>query len=427
VTRHAAIPIYFVFRVGSALVLLKLATQFLSVHDFGNFTQFLAFSSLLNMAVVGGTQNGLIRQAAAADDRKLAEVHGAALTVWAVAILLVGVPVALFSPQISQVLTGKDDFWRPVIALAVISLAGGPGQVCWNLLSGRNRVAQSLGAQSVGLVAGTASAAWFVLHTNFVAAALAFAGGPLVGTAAALPFAAQLPLRWIPAWRGVRPLLGYSTAMASTLGFSAVTLFALRSVYRENFGATELGYWLAANRISDMSTQFLGLFMLQALVPQLTMAGDPSERSRLILRYGSVGAALTGTALLLFLAASRPLVHMFLSDAFLPAIPAIRLYMLGDLLRVAGSLAMFTAFAAGKPSRYAAIEVGTMMLMAALTLLLIAGGEVHAPQIAYAAAWGVTALLCGAALLLRRLRHRARSRPRDEHRISLPGSAPRAL
>lgn len=426
-TRHAAIPVYFAFRVASALVLLKLATQFLGVHDFVNFAQFLAFSSLLNMAAVGGTQNGLIRQSAAADDKKLAEVHGAALGVWGAAIVLVGVPVALFSPQISHVLTGADNYWRAVIALAAISLATGPGQICWSVLSGRNRTTQSLGVQSIGLVAGTASAAWFVVHANFVAAALAFAGGPLIGTAAALPLAVQLPLRWVPTLRGVRPLLGYSTAMASTLGFSAVTLFALRSVYRENFGATELGYWLAANRISDMSTQFLGLFMLQAFVPQLTMAGDPRERSRLILRYGLMGAALMGTALLLFLAAPRPLVHLFLSDGFLPAIPAIRVYMLGDLLRVAGSLAMFTAFAAGRPGRYAAIEIGTMMLMAALTLLLIAGGEVHAPQIAYAAAWALTALLCGAGLLLRHQRLRAPSRPRDEHRISLPGSAPHAL
>ncbi len=425
-TRHAAIPFYFALRIASALVLLKLATQFLSVRDFANFAQFLAFSSLLNMAVVGGAQNGLIRQAAAASDNELVEVHGAGLAVWGAAVALLGFPVTLFSPQISHILTGSDKYWEAVIALAALSLAAGPGQICWSVLSGRKRVAQSLGAQSVGLVAGTASAAWFIVHTNLIAAALAFAAGPLVGTVASLPFVARLPLSWVPTLRGVRPLLGYSTAMASTLGFSAVMLFALRSAYREHFGATELGYWLAANRISDMSTQFLGLFMLQAFVPQLTVLGDTRERSRLILRYGLVAAALTGAALLLFLAWSRLLVHLFLSDAFWPAIPAIRLYMLGDFLRVWGSLAMFTAFAAGKPSRYAAIEIGTTMIMAALTLLLMASGEVRAPQIAYAAAWGLTALLCASSLVLR-LRHRAPSRAHAEHRISLPGSAPRAL
>jgi len=212
--------------------------------------------------------------------------------------------------------------------------------------------------------------------------------------------------------------------MASTLGFSAIVLFALRSIYRENFGATQLGYWLAANRISDMSTQFVGLFMLQAFMPHIATAATQEERSRLMLRYGTLGAAVTGAALLLFVAGSRLWVHLFLSDAYLPALPAIRLYMAGDFLRVWGSLAMFTAFAAGRPGRYAAIEIGTMSIMAALTLLLVAGGEVQAPQIAYAAAWGTTAVLCAAMLLLR---HRGRLQPRDARRTPLQGSASRAL
>lgn len=426
-TRHASIPGYFALRVLSALILLKLSTQFLSVQGFANFAQLLAFSSLLNMAVVGGVQNGLIREAAAANERELAEVHGAGLAVWTIAAPLIGIPIVLLSPQISRILTGTSSYWQVVVGLAVLSLLAGPGQVCWSLLSGRKRVAQSLGAQSIGIIVGTVVASSFIVRGSFVDAALAFAAGPLVATFVALPFTARLPLSWRPTLSGVRPLLGYSGAMASTLGFSALVLFALRSVYREHFGATELGYWLAANRISDMSTQFLGLFMLQAFVPHVAMVTDPRDRSRLILRYGMLGAGLTGAALLMFLVGATPLVHLFLSDAFVPAIPAIRLYMLGDFLRVWGSLAMFTAFAAGKPGRYAVIEIGTMALMAALTLLLIRSDEIRAPQVAYAVAWGMTALICGAVLGLRHLRHQAPSQPRGERRISLPGSASRAL
>lgn len=422
--RHSSIAGYFTIRVLSALVLLKLSTAFLPVEQFANFAQFLAFSSLLNMAVVAGAQNGLIREAAAASDQKLADVHGAGLAIWLAAIPLLGIPVALLSPQISNVLTGTTAYWQVVIALALLSLLAAPGQVSCSVLSGRRRVVQSLGAQSFGIILGTAVAAWFIVCRDLVGAALAFAAGPVAAMVIALPFAARLPIGWKPTWSGVRPLLGYSAAMASTLGFSAIVVFALRSVYRNHFGATQLGYWLAANRISDMSTQFVGLFMLQAFIPQLATAATEEERSRLIVRYGTLGAAVTGAALLLFMAAARLWVHLFLSDAYLAAIPAIRLYMLGDFLRVWGSLAMFTAFAAGRPACYAAIEIGTMSLMAALTLLLVAAGEVRAPQIAYAAAWGTTALLCAAALLLR---HRARLQPRDARRISPQGSAPRAL
>jgi O-antigen/teichoic acid export membrane protein len=401
VIRLSSIPAYFAVRVLSAILLLKLSTLFLDVQQFANFAQFLAFSSLLNMAVVGGAQNGLIREAAASSDSDLAKVHGAGLAAWAIAVPAIAIPGLVFSPQISQLLTGSTGFSKVIAGLVLLSLAAGPGQVSWSVLSGRKMVAQSLGAQSVGLLVGTAGAAWFIIRGNYSAAALASSAGPLVGAAAALPFAGRLPLKWRPTCAGLADLLAYSGAIVSSLSFTSLTLFGLRFVYREQFGTTELGYWLAANRISDMSTQFVGLFMLQAFVPQLATASNEQERQRLILRYGAIAAALMGGALLVFLAASGPLVRLFLSSAYIAAIPGIRLYMTGDFLRVWVSLAMFTAFASGKPARYAGIEIATIAFMAVLTLALISLKEVHSPQIAYVAAYGLTALIVGAVVLLR--------------------------
>ena len=168
--RHSSIAVYFAIRVLSALVLLKLSTAFLPVEQFANFAQFLAFSSLLNMAVVAGAQNGLIREAAAANDQTLVDVHAAGLAIWLAAIPLLGIPVALFSAQISDVLTGTSTYWQVVIALALLSLAAAPGQVSCNLLSGRRRVVQSLGSQSFGIILGTAVSAWFIIHRNLVGA-----------------------------------------------------------------------------------------------------------------------------------------------------------------------------------------------------------------------------------------------------------------
>lgn len=420
--RLMAIPAYFGIRIASALVLLKLSAQFLTVSGFADFTQFLTFASLLNMAVIGGAQNGLIRETAAATDAEVNDVHGAGLAVLASAIPILGIPILVFSSQISRILTGSADYRQVVIALAVLSLAAGPGQVCWSVLSGRKRVGLSLGAQALGLIVGTGAAAWFIIDGNVAGAAVAFAAGPVIATLATIPLVRDLRLSWRPIWAGLGHLFGYSAAIASTLGFTALTLFALRWLYRDQFGPTELGYWLAANRISDMSTQFMGLFMLQAFVPQLAATADRTERARIILRYGAVGACLTGIALLVFVAAGRPLVHLLLSDAYQPAIPAIRLYMVGDCFRVWVSLAMFTAFSAGKPSRYAAIEISAMAAMAGLTLLLIRMGEVRAPQIAYAAAFGATAVALGGVWLVRRHRplpapwplpHERRIFPRD--------------
>lgn len=398
---HVSVPVYFAFRIGSAVLLLKLSTQFLSVRDFANFAQFLAFSALLNMAVVAGAQNGLIRESAAAStDAALNEVLGAALAIWVAVAPPLAISAALFSEQISTILTGAPSYWSVVIGVTFLALAAGPGQICWSILTGRNRVAQSLGAQTFGLLSGTGIAGWFIVRGNFAMAALGFACGPVVGTLIALPFVARLNLRWKVSGKGVRRQLKYSAAIASTLGFSTLMLFTLRWYYRDRFGPIELGYWLAANRISDMSTQLVALFMLQLFVPQLASVRDDRERTRLIVRYGAAGAFLTGAALIVFTVASRSLVHLFLSDTYVAAIPGMRLYMLGDFFRVWVSIAMFTAFAAGKPARYAAIEIATLALMALLTVILTSAGEAHGPQIAYAAAYCIAAIALGARLLL---------------------------
>lgn len=399
-------PLFFVVRVASALLLLKLSATHLPVHGFTVFAQLLAFAALLNLIAVGGTQNGVIRQAAAAaDDAALAAVHGAALAIWAIAAPVIFIAVAFGGSAIADLLIDAPQRWGLVIALAALALVAGPGQIWCSILSGRDRAAYSLSAQAVGLLAGTGAAAWLIARHDPASAALAFAAGPLVTMALAFLFARPLHLALAPvaivkteAWR----LLGYSAAIAATTGFSAIVLFGLRSVYRDHFGVTALGYWMAANRISDLSTQFLGLFLLQFFVPHVATLTDADARRRLILRCAAIGTAVMGTAILVFWLASGPLVHLFLSDVYRPAIPVIRIYMIGDMLRVWVSLAMFAAFATGKPGRYAAIEIATLAMMAAIALILIGLGDPRAPQFGYAGAYAVSAVLAALVFLVRR-------------------------
>lgn len=402
----AWVPAYFGLRIASALLLLKLSASFLSVSAFVVFTQLLLFAALLNLAAVVGMQNGLVRQsAAAADAESLGRVRSAAFAVWARAIPLIIAPIALFSGAISDVLAGTRAHGTAVIAIALMAVAAGPAQIWCSILSGRRRVASSLGAQSAGLTAGTAAAAWMIVRGDAVAAAIGFAGGWIVTMVLAWRLAAGLRIGFAAVRASmdqVRILLRYSGAFAATAGFAAVVLFGLRFVYRESFGAEALGYWMAANRISDMSTQLLGLFMIQFLVPHLATIEDMATRRAFVLRCWAVGAAIMAGGLLLFSVASTPLVHLFLSDAYLPAIPFIRAYMLGDVFRVAVSLAMFSAFASGRPGVYAAIEIATLALMAAITLALIAADNMSAPKFGYAGAYCVSAGIIALSFVLLR-------------------------
>jgi O-antigen/teichoic acid export membrane protein len=298
------------------------------------------------------------------------------------------------------VLVGHDGEGTVIVALAAAAILAGPGQIRCSILSGQGRTIASLTLQGAGLLVGAGGAAWFALRGDPASAALAFAGGSLV------PSVPVLGLAWR---RHVRPpvaallakarqLLRYSLAFATVAASIPLTLFALRWHYRGVFGDEALGHWLSANRISDLSTQLIGLFMLQVFVPHVAQLSDAAARRRFTLVCGAGGMALMALPLIAFSVAAEPLVRLFLSPSFLPAIPAIQTYMAGDVLRVWTSIAIFTAFAAGRAERYAGLELAVSGFMAALTVVLIGQGYPSAPQWAYFATHaafsaGVVALL----------------------------------
>jgi O-antigen/teichoic acid export membrane protein len=406
IAQIASVPAFFLFRILSGLVLLKLSASLLPVAGFTDFTQFMLFAALLNLAAVGGAPNGLIRQAAAADDAAaLSRVHGAGLLIWSVVapVLLLG--IAMGSSRISSILIDTPDHGWAVVTIAFVALAAGPGQIWCSILSGRKQVVASLSAQALGLAVGTVAAAWLIARGEPLAATIGFAGGPLVTMAVAGRAAARLGIVRVPlaiARREARVLIAYSAAFATMTGWSSILLFGLRSHYRAHFGTVPLGYWLVANRISDMSTQLLGLFLIQFFVPHFAMLGSEPERRSLVVRCWAVGAALMGSIPIVFSLLAPPLVHLFLSDAYRPAIPAIRAYMIGDTLRVWASVAMFAAFARGHPGRCAAIEIATLALMGVITLALVGEGDASAPLIGYCGAYATTAAISTVVFLSKR-------------------------
>jgi O-antigen/teichoic acid export membrane protein len=381
-----AIALFFGLRISCALVLLKLAASQLTVGGFADFSQYLAFASLVTLMAVGGVQNGLIRQVAASGSRtELVETLAAAGWIWLVASAALLFASLLGANFIAVVLVGHTGDALVIFALTAVAILAGPGQIRCSTLSGRGRMIASLAIQGVGLVVGTAAAAFFTWRGQAAAAALAFACGSVVPS---VPVIADVWRGWVkPSMQAVavhiRQLVRFSIAFGAVAAAAPLTLFALRWQYRETFGQTALAHWLSANRISDLSTQLIGLFMVQIFVPKLTRMTSPEERRRFILTCGFVGMAVMAVPLLTFSVAAEPLVRLFLSPAFVPAIPAIQTYMAGDMLRIWTSMAIYTAFAHGKAERYAALELLAVGSIAALTLLLMREGFQSAPQWAY--------------------------------------------
>src|ERR1700744_4238090 len=202
VGKLAWVPAFFGLRIVSALCLLKLSASFLPVSGFTVFSQLMLFASLLGVLALGGAQNGVIRQAAAAKDLdELMRTQSAAFTIWLAAAPVALLPALLGGKLISNILVGSPNQWPTVLAIAGIVLLGAPSGIWCALLTGRKRVAQSLSAQGAGLVAGALGAAWRITAPAAAGPALAFAAGPVVTTCVATPLALRLRVpRTAPRW-----------------------------------------------------------------------------------------------------------------------------------------------------------------------------------------------------------------------------------
>jgi O-antigen/teichoic acid export membrane protein len=301
------VALFFTLKIGSALLILLLSTSMLSVEGFAAFTQLTILAALINTIAVGGAQTGLIRIAAAAfGEAELARPIGGAIALWAAIAAAGTILVIVLRGPISVVLIGTTELAPYVVFVGLATFAGGPGQILTALLTGRGYLGRSLSAQAFGLFAGAALALFFLARGDPFSSAVAFAGqAPLTMIAAfVLAQTRRLPRPSFDRLKAtLREILCYSSATLTLAVATMLVLFALRFGYQETFGLTLLGYWLAANRISDTSTQFVGLGYLQLLVPRLTRVEDPQEARRLIATSWAIATATMAGPLAVFLLA----------------------------------------------------------------------------------------------------------------------------
>ena len=395
----AAMGVFFGLKVGIGLALIGASSAFLSIPGFVAFSQLFLFFALLATISAAGVQNGLARQIAAAKGDAAAEARaaGAALRIWAAASLSALAIATLLRGTLSDLLVGDASLAGVVPWVTMAAAGGGFGILACAIFNGRHRAPTSLLLQSAGLVVGGLLCLWRLREGDAVGAVLGYAAGPLVTSAlAAMRLGREVAgflQGGIGQRREVRLLLGYSLVFLAIAVIMPSTLFALRHLYRETFGTDLLGYWLAANRVSDVTSQVLGLYMAQIFLPQITHERDPGRAHRLLVRTLLLGSAVMLGGWAVFRLGASFFVSTFLSAAYLPAIPFIGGYLLGDGLRVTSSLTIHLLLARGRLAASVGVEAGTAALLALYVAVLSALGRAEAPYWAYPAAYATMALI----------------------------------
>ena len=407
---------FFGAKVLAGLFLLKLSAELLPVAGFALFSQFVMLWALLNLIASGGVQNGLIRQVAGADSDVAARTaFRAGLRIWGAAALVLLLLIPL-KDAVSVALVGTATAAWMTPWLVAGAILAGAGQLCSSVLIGSGRLASNVASQTAGLLGGFVAAVVCLYQTEAGWAVIAFAGGSLLTPVTAWFLARRLPAlgrgRSGPVGPEVRTLVGYSGAFLAVAVVTPAVLFALRHFYREAFGIDALAEWLVANRISDVSTQLIGLFMVQWYLPTISGAGWTVARDRKTsLTAFLIGSATMGLLLAVFLVGAPVLVPLLLSDQYLTASPSIGLYMLGDVFRVSVSIAMFHALARRRLWAYLGVETSSAALIGVLVAVGIQQNLIEAPYLGYVAANGVLfAVICVRFMLAPCLDQRTRAR-----------------
>ena len=401
---------FFGAKVLAGLALLKLSAQFLPVGGFALFSQFLMLWALLNLVASGGVQNGLIRQIANAESDIAARTAlRAGVRIWGGASLAV-LSLILVREGVSVTLTGSAASGWMVPWLVLAAMVAGLGQLFSAVLIGSGRLSANVCSQTAGLVAGLGAAAACLYRAEAEWSVIAFASGSLLTPLTGWFLARKLPAVSFgptnPLNPEIRALLGFSGAFIAVAVVTPTVLFALRHLYLQAFGVDALSDWLVANRISDVSTQLLGLFLVQWYLPTIASPGrSVPENRKTALTAFALGSAAMGLILATFLIGAPILVPLFLSDQYLSASTPIAMYMLGDLLRVTVSVAMFHALARRRLLVYLGFEVLTASLIGILVGIGVLQGQIDAPYIGYVAGYAVVSAVICSLFLLKSRRH----------------------
>jgi len=405
----AAVAFFFGLKIVVGLVLVSASAHQLSVEKFVTFSQLFMSLALLSTVSGGAVQGGLTRQVAIANGNLHLErrATAAALSIWVGFATVLMTAVMLFNSPLSMLLVDNASLTHALPLVTLTAVAGGGGSILSAVLTGRRRVLLSLTLQGVGLLVSGAAAYWRLLSGDPIGAVLAYAAGP-IATAVLVLFVTRdvLPIRaraFTGISREIRILMAYSASGLAISVVTPATLFGLRHAYRDAFGPELLGYWLAANRVSDVTSQLLAIYMGQVFFPRMAAASNIAAAQSLVRQTLVLGTVVMGTGWLIFNVGASFFVDTFFSSQFRPAIPFIGGYLLGDALRVSTTMTSSTIAARGRPWLCVLTEVLVAALISTYILSLIAFRRPDAPWLGYVLAQGTMTVLVF--LLGRRLLH----------------------
>jgi O-antigen/teichoic acid export membrane protein len=390
----------------TGLVVLKyLAWQF-GPAIFGLLTQVIGIASIFYLFAGGGITNGVIRNISATPsdaERRRWMSAGTTITILSsIALAAVAVALALFG---ERALFGEPGFKLVFVGIAAAQVLVGFGNLALAYFSG---IGDNRTFATIQIVANILSLALLVLFTESVGLHGAIFGlivGPATTGAVALwrfsrnaPHYNMFHIVWN--WPLLKNLLSYAAVMASSVAAVPLAQLLIRINLSDRLGWEAVGYWQAVAKISDANMQFIGVIIINYLLPQLSSRQDAMSALRVLFRMGAQLLGLLVAVCALIYAARYYLILIIYSEEFLTASNLILPQLLGDTFKAATLLLYYYFMSRGRVLIVFVSELALGTVIYVLYLIMVPSHGVIAPIYAYTAAYAGALLLMTGILLV---------------------------
>lgn len=394
-------------KILAGLVVIKVLAWKLGPEGFGVLGQLMTLAAIVGMLAGGGISNGLIKVLAKTPitEQEGRAWFGSAFTMVTIVSIAFAVLLSLFSGALS-------DYFLPsvgaglFIILAVSQIIIALGNLPLAEVSSRGDVRSYSRVNVLGTLLGAALVVAAACYGGLVGAAYAVLLMPaMIGVVA---------LAYVVVWR--RQLLsacGYLFDLARIkhlMLFSLVTLVGalsvplaqlfIRDVMARAVGWDQVGLWQAVVKLSDVYMQFVGVVLLNFVLPRYSAAADMQRVFKEWL--GSLSALLVVLLIGFFVifVLRQYIVKLVFSADFLPMLQYLLPQMVGDTLRTVAASISYIYMSRGLLGVSVAFELMQGVLLALAFSYFFGASGGMAPVYAHVFTYAVLSVLMGLGLLI---------------------------
>lgn len=387
-------------RILVGLLIVKSMAWHLGPQAFGMLGQMMTVVAIASMFAGGGTALGLTKQLSepVSEAAKLQRL-GSAMVIYVAVSSIVTIVLVFGSRAFARSLLDDAGSMVVIWALAVGYWLVGIYSIVQSIFSSRQDVRSLVALNIVGALAGAAVFLTLLYGFGFIGAAFGLVAMPAINGLSALLFARlRLPvpwlrLQWNPNWESARELLAYGGVMLVSAAAVPMAQLAMRNMLGERLGWDQVGYWQGVLKISDVYFQFVGVVLTSFILPKFAAARSIKQIDGILRSIFSTLLPLAVVMLISVYLLRNIIIELLFSRSFLPMTDLFLPQVLGDFIRICGSIIAYIFLARGWRRIAIASELLQAMVLLVGTWLLVGRVGIMAPIYAYCVSATLTLML----------------------------------